>query len=125
MIVWILASLLLNPWFAGAQELGSLDTSNAETLELSLSITADTELLFNHVNPLIFTLTSPWGEFTSLATGELFSEDPKVYWQSLNPVVWNLPLSSIQAFVAKNSLRLLDIKLVPKINHGKGNKMST
>ncbi len=61
-----------------------------QTLELELLITADPEILFNHVNPMLFTLSSPYGDFEVEATGELYKDDPELYWENLHPIVWKL-----------------------------------
>jgi hypothetical protein len=81
-----LASLLTLVWLAGAQDVST------KTLELELLVEAEPEILFNHVNLVQFTLTSPYGSTAVEAIGEFYAEEPEIYYQTLEPVVWRLEL---------------------------------
>lgn len=86
MLMYLLASLLTLFWFAEAQDV------SAKTLELELLVNAEPEILFNHVNPVQFILTSPYGSSEIEVTGELYTDEPEIYYQTLEPVVWRLEL---------------------------------
>jgi hypothetical protein len=62
-----------------------------KTLELELVVKAETDILFNHVHPVLFSLDSP-DSITQQATGTLFLADPELYWETLDPVLWTLEL---------------------------------
>jgi hypothetical protein len=81
-----LASLLTLFWLAGAQDVST------KTLELELLVNADSDILFNYVNPVQFTLSSSYGNSTVEATGQLYADNPEIYYQTLEPVVWRLEL---------------------------------
>ncbi len=83
---YLLASLLTLFGFAGAQDVST------KTLELELLVTAEPEILFNHVNPVQFILSSPYGSTDIEATGKLYADEPEIYYQTLEPVVWRLEL---------------------------------
>jgi hypothetical protein len=82
----VLVSLLALVGFAGAQE------TSAKTLELHLLVNADAALLFNHVYPLQFTLSSEYGSTAIEATGQVYAQNPDIYYQTLEPLIWRLEL---------------------------------
>ncbi len=90
-MVMYLASLLTLLWFAGAQEFST------RTLELELIVAAEPDILFNHINPVQFTLSSSYGSSTVEATGKLYTDNPEIYYQTLEPVVWKLELPDSSA----------------------------
>ncbi len=102
MVKYLLASLLALLWFTGAQNVST------KTLELHLIVTADHEILFNHVNPVQFTLSSQYASSTVEATGQLHTDNPEIYFQTLEPVVWRLELPA-------NSANDLDIDIMAEL----------
>ena len=78
-----------------------------QVLELELLIEADPEILFNHVNPVLLSLNNSYGDFIVEATGQLYQDDPEIYWQTLEPVVWKLELP--------NNLDALDVKITARL----------
>jgi hypothetical protein len=97
-----LASLLTLFWLAGAQDVST------KTLELELLVNADSDILFNYVNPVQFTLSSSYGNSTVEATGQLYADNPEIYYQTLEAVVWRLELPA-------NSANNLDIKITAEL----------
>lgn len=86
--------------------LGLSFAQETQTLELELLIKAPPEILFNHVNPVVFSLSSPGGEIAVEATGELYKDDPEIYWQTLNPVRWRLELPGLKSLDVQITARL-------------------
>ena len=104
MLRYLLAGLItLSCFFVGAQALNVAP----KILELELMVEADADILFNHVNPIYFTLSSFYGGREQEATGEIYVDDPEIYWHSLNPVMWRLELPQ--------SLSTLDVKVNAKL----------
>jgi hypothetical protein len=101
---YLLLSFITHLWLIGVQDLNAAH----KTLELELHIEADPAILFNHFNPVYFTLSSPYGSHQQEASGEFFADDPEIYYQSLNPVLWRLELP-------KNSADNLKVEIKAKL----------
>ncbi len=76
-------------------------------LELELLVTADPEILFNHVNPVQFILSSSYGDLIVEATGQFYQDDPELYWQTLEPVIWTLELL--------DNTNILDVQITARL----------
>jgi hypothetical protein len=71
----------------------SLAQAQSESMiELTLLIEAEEGILFNHVNPVVFSLYTHDAKLEQEAIGIEFAGEPEVYWETLNPVVWTLEL---------------------------------
>lgn len=72
--------------------LGLSLAQKTQILELTLLIQAEEGILFNHISPVIFTLRTTDSLIEQEAKGIEFIDNPEVYWETLNPVVWHLEL---------------------------------
>jgi hypothetical protein len=99
---YLLISLLTLFCFAGSQDV------SMKTLELTLLVQAEPEILFNHVNPVQFTLSSPYSSRMVEATGQPYADNPDIYFQVLEPVTWTLELPT-------TSVNKLNISIIAEL----------
>jgi hypothetical protein len=82
-----------------------------KTTELSLIIEADSSLLVNHVNPVLVTLHSAFGDISQDLKGLPWEQKPELYWDRLEPIKWKWSVPSdtqpgIYPFVISSELAL-------------------
>ncbi len=66
----------------------------AKTAKVSLTIEVESVLLVNHVNPVLVTLHSAFGDISQELKGLPWKQKPELYWDRLEPITWQLTIPS-------------------------------